>query len=290
MGNLTWIDALLSPLLLAWSSLSGRGSWGGRAWADFAGAFLVLLLVLAMLRRSLHPLFAGRRKLLWIWLGAVCLGPVAFDLMRHTLTAQISRYALAGLPAAVLLLSLAAARLPRKGRVLFLSLLVLTWVPNLWAIVATTVRNNEPYRPLARRLAMWTGPEDVVVVHAIPSGLIALARYSDTTAPFAAWVQQLGLRTVPKDLLELSAGRRRVAVVRVHEVATPAPEEAWLLEHARILTQREWPTRDRWNRNRLLVVEAPRQTGAPTPPPSRDQAPAAAAGREPADRGSESWR
>jgi len=72
----------------------------------------------------------------------------------------------------------------------------------------------------------------VVLVHSIPSGVLGLARYLEGDTPIISWVGQLRERHVPDDVQALTAGYRRVIVLKVHEVAEPAPEEAWLREHA----------------------------------------------------------
>jgi len=40
---------------------------------------------------------------------------------------------------------------------------------------------------------------------------------------------------VPSDLTALLAGRDRVALIRIHEVGEPAPEEQWLRANATVL-------------------------------------------------------
>jgi hypothetical protein len=53
----------------------------------------------------------------------------------------------------------------------------------------------------------------------------------------AAWVGQLGRRAVPADIEALVASRSRVALIRIHDVGEPAPEEAWLRAHATVLRE-----------------------------------------------------
>ena len=56
-----------------------------------------------------------------------------------------------------------------------------------------------------------------------------------------AWVGQLGRRRVPGDVESLVAGRERVALVRIHDVGEPAPEEEWLRAHATVVREQRLP-------------------------------------------------
>jgi 4-amino-4-deoxy-L-arabinose transferase-like glycosyltransferase len=241
-----WLDGLppplsllTAPLALGWSYVSGRGVWGGDVWADRAAALVVLTSGLLFLRRGRGALLEGGRSLLWLWVLASVLGPVVFDLLRGTGTSLIARYALAGLPAAILLLALALGSLPGRGPAIALGLLVAAWLPGLHAVMTHRDRAGEPYRAVAHRVGAWAGPSDLVLVHAIPSGVVGVARYLERDVPVAAWVGQLGRRRVPESLDSLLAGRARVAVVRIHEVGAPAPEEDWLRAHAVLLGEEQ---------------------------------------------------
>ena len=55
----------------------------------------------------------------------------------------------------------------------------------------------------------------------------------------ASWVGQLGQRRVPTDVEALTQGRSTVVLVKIHEVGEPAPEESWLLVHARLVDDSE---------------------------------------------------
>jgi hypothetical protein len=76
-----------------------------------------------------------------------------------------------------------------------------------------------------------------VVVHSIPSGVIGLSRYLRRDLPLAVWIEPLGLRQ-PDDLAGLLAGRRRVALVQVHNIGQPSPAEPWLREHRRLAVRK----------------------------------------------------
>jgi hypothetical protein len=160
---------------------------------------------------------------------------VVFDLIRGTSTSLVSRYALAGVPAAVLLTALAIGTLPAGLGLGALALLAATWAPGLRDVFAHRARAWEPYRVAAARVEAWAAPGDLVIVHSIPSGVLGIARYLEADVPVAAWVGQLGLRHMPGDLDSLLAGRGRVALIRIHEVGEPAPEETWLRANATVL-------------------------------------------------------
>jgi 4-amino-4-deoxy-L-arabinose transferase-like glycosyltransferase len=237
-----WLDGrppagklLTAPFSLGWSLLSGRGVWGGLHAVDTVGAMLVLALGINLLRRWRSAVLGDGRDLVWLWAIAACVGPVVFDLVRGTSTSLISRYALAGVPAAMLLVALAIETLPAKLGLGALTLLVATWAPALRDVFAHRERAWEPYRVAAARVGAWTAPGDLVIVHSIPSGVLGIARYLEADVPVAAWVGQLGLRRMPDDLAALLAGRHRVALIRIHEVGEPAPEEAWLRANATVL-------------------------------------------------------
>jgi hypothetical protein len=110
----------------------------------------------------------------------------------------------------------------------------MAWAPGVRDVFARRARAWEPYREVARRAAAWAGPDDLVLVHSIPSGVLGVARYLTGDVPMAAWVGQLGQRRVPDDVAALVSGRNRVAFIRIHDVGEPAPEEAWLRAHATV--------------------------------------------------------
>jgi uncharacterized membrane protein len=234
---------LTAPLVLGWSLVSGRGVWGGLKLADWAGALLVLAAGLPLLRQGREALWGHGRDLLWLWAIAACTGPVVFDLLQGTAASQINRYAVAGVPAGMLLVALALSAMPPRLITLATALLILTWLPGLRDLVRYRSRAGEPYREIAERVGAWVRPGDLVLVHSIPSGVLGIARYLPPDVPMAAWVDQLGQRRVPEDVLVLLKDRSRIAFVRLHEgrsiwyrpVGEPAPEEAWLRTHATLL-------------------------------------------------------
>jgi hypothetical protein len=234
-GHLTARDAVTNPLKLAWSLVSGRGLWGGSRLANrIAQGLFGLVLVLGLLRGR-RRLFRPRARLVWLWIAAACLGPVIFDLLRGSSASVVFRYALAGLPAAVLLPALAMRRWTAPARAAATTLILLAWLPGVVAVLTDASSYRRAYRDAAESAERWAGTDDLVVVHSIPSGVLGVARYLRPETAVAAWVGQLGRRRVPEDIRALAAGRRRVVFVRIHDVGAPAPEEDWLRRHARLI-------------------------------------------------------
>ena len=234
-GRLTPLEVLGNPVKLAWSLLSGRGLWGGWKPANRVAQALFVLLILGACLRHRRTLFRPSLRLVWLWLAGAAIGPVVFDLLRGSASSAISRYALDGLPAAVLLAAVALGRLrPGVGAGLT-ALILLAWTPGVWAVLTNASDYRSAYRDAATAAARWAGPLDLVIVHSIPSGVLGVAHYLPPTVPVAAWVGQLGQRRVPEDVSALVAGRRRVVFVRIHDVGAPAPEEGWLRERARLI-------------------------------------------------------
>jgi hypothetical protein len=155
----------------------------------------------------------------------------------------VPRYALAGLPAAFLLVGLGISRLPFRPRVAFLTLIMLAWLIGIRRMYLNDTRHFEPVRLMGQLLAARTGPSELVIVHSIPSVVAGVARYLEGQGVaaggpgFASWVGQLRERRVPESLQSLAAGRRRIILVKIHEAGEPAPEEDWLREHAKLVDE-----------------------------------------------------
>jgi len=242
-GELAWPRALGRPVELAGSLLAGTTGLGGWRQADRVAIGLLLMLVVWLLaQRSIGRLASRGSLLLWIWLAAACTGPLVFDLLRHTTTTNVPRYALAGLPAAMLLAGLGLSLLPARLQAAALAILLLAWAPGVWPVVVARVpRPRQPYRELDARLSSWAGPGDVVIVHSIPSGVIGVARYLPRDIPLAPWVVQLGTRRVPGDLERILGGRRRAAVATIHDLGATDSLLPWLEAHARPLGRDSFP-------------------------------------------------
>ena len=243
-------EAVLAPFELAWNFVSGP-RWSGPEMGDWAAGLMIGLIAFAGWRHSPSTLFSERRALIWLWLVAACLGPVAFDLLNGTGTARYPRYALGGSPAAILLLAYGVSLLSSKLRTVTVLALVLAWSQGVFALFSVSDRQGQSFKRIAASISSSIGASDVVLVHSIPSGVLALARYLDPNVQVASWVGQLGQRHVPEDVWELTRGATGVVLVKIHDVGEPAPEEDWLREHAVVVKQ----TRQK---NGRIVTFAPR--------------------------------
>jgi hypothetical protein len=215
------------------SYLSGHGPWIGPAWGRRAAVTTAILLGGLFWWRLKWRLFRGRRQLLWLWLIAALAGPLASDALLGTYSVAQTRYALAGLPAAMALLGLLLSRLRWSMAVPLLLLLAIPWFSGNRTIFVDRAP-WEPFAQVGQHLDTQAQPGDLVIVHSIPSGVTLVARYMRSDTPMLSWVGQLGQRRVPEDVQASAAGHRRVVVVVLHEVGEPAPEEAWLRSHGRV--------------------------------------------------------
>jgi Dolichyl-phosphate-mannose-protein mannosyltransferase len=163
---------------------------------------------------------------------AACAGPLLFDLVRHTYTSAVPRYAISALPQACLLAGIGLSCLSPRARTLILLLIVLAWSPGLLVILRSRARNQSPIREIAQAASANRRASDLILVHSIPSGVAGIARYANGPARLAAWVGQLKTRRVPDSIQWLAAGHAHIVLVKVHEVGEPAPEEDWLRSHA----------------------------------------------------------
>jgi hypothetical protein len=230
-------QALAAPFRLGWSFLSGQGFWASSTRSEWLAAFAFGTVAVALGLAFRRRLFSGERGLVWLWVAAACTGPVVFDLMRGTNTAAFPRYALAGLPGLLVLAAIGLSRLRPAVRVAVLLVILLAWSSGVRAILRLPSRQLEPYREVAASLSATVTPEDLVLVHSIPSGVLGIARYLNGATMVASWVGQLGGRRVPTDVQALTEGRAKVVVVRIHEVGEPAPQESWLRAHARLIDE-----------------------------------------------------
>jgi hypothetical protein len=242
-GDLVWPRALSRPFTLAGSLLSASTLLGGPRRADrFLTLLLVLMAIWIVSKGRIRRMFSHRALLVWLWLAAACVGPLVFDILRHTTTTEIPRYVLPGMPAAVLLAALLVRQLPPLLHAGLLACILLAWLPgNRRIIHSNLARPWQPYTELDARLEAWAQPGDVVLVTSIPSGFLGLARYLRPDIPIAPWVSQLGVREVPADIERLVSGRTRVAYVRVHSVGGSVAPEEWLRSNGRLLGREEFP-------------------------------------------------
>ena len=241
-GDLVWPRALGRPFALAGSLLSGSTLLGGWRRADrLLPLLLVLIAIWTVSKGRLRNVFSHRALLIWFWLAAACIGPLVFDVLRHTTTTEIPRYVLPGMPAAVLLVATLISQLPPVLHAGLLACILLAWLPgNRRVIYSKLARPWQPYTELDARLSAWARPGDVVLVTSIPSGFLGVARYLRPDIPIAPWVSQLGVREVPADIERLVSGRTRVAYVRVHSVGGSVAPEEWLRSNGRLLGREEF--------------------------------------------------
>jgi hypothetical protein len=240
-GDLTGLRALTAPIRSGWSLLSGHGSWGGSVWAEgvLAAAFAALTVVLVR-RRAARALVSAEALLLGLWVLASVIGPLAFDLLRGTTSSLVARYALPGLPAALLLVALAVERVRPRVAGAFLLLVVVAWSSGLAGLFAGPARPWAPFGALDQDLTAWSrgAPAgDLVVVDSIPSGVIGVARYLSSEARILSWVPPLRSRTAG-EIAPMIGDLCRVALVRTHTIGAPSSAQEWLQQHA-VLQRRD---------------------------------------------------
>lgn len=227
----------LAAFQLPWTFISPNSRW----WSSDPRLAYLAMVVFALLAffsivQLKRRLFSKPRQLIWLWLIMACAGPLMFDRIMGTYTTAVPRYAVVGMPAALLLISLALGRLHPTWRAGWLLLIVLVWVPSIWTVVTDPMRGWEPYKQLAARLDEQATHSDVMIVHSIPSGVLGMARYLKKPVTIFSWVGQLKQRHVPDDLDPLPA-QGRIILIKIHTVGEPAPEEAWLKTHARLASE-----------------------------------------------------
>lgn len=238
-----WLDGrlgrrgmILGPVKLAWGLVSGHGDWDRPGAARWLVTAVLLLLAIALLRRTRRRALAAPRVLLWLCVLAASLGPLLFDLVLGTRTTLFPRYALAGLPAALALTATALGRVGLRWRAALLLLLAAAALPADRAMYTEPSRHGHSFRQIGVDLREGGPPAEIVVlVHSIPSGVLGVSRYADPEMPIASWVGQLGQRRVPESIEALTAGASTVVFVRIHAVGAPAPEEEWLRNNATVV-------------------------------------------------------
>jgi len=267
-----WLDKRLGPaqhlyglLRLAGSLVNGSGVWGGSSVLMLGQFALFGLLGAAVARAGVGSFLRPAYQLPCLWMAASVVGPVVFDVLRGTATSEVERYALPGLPGALLVLACALHHVPvRVGGVVLVATLI-AWLPGIRDVPRAAPRWWQPFPTFARELAGLTGPRDLVIVNSIPSGVLGIARYVDPATPMASWVVQLGGRRMPEDAEALTRDRCRIAFVRVHDVGARAPLESWLRERADV--EREY-------RDPLMGTDVVRFTRAGRDPSCAASAPA----------------
>ena len=210
--------------------------------------FIAIMLAAAWRLRG-RMFLSPRWQLMWLCAGGAVVGTLLFDLVMGTYAIAVPRYAIAGLPAALLLAGSAIGSLPRLPRLGFTALVVLFYAAGVRQIYMSPFRTYQPWRQHAQVIAREAGAGDVVIVHSIPSGVVTTARYIEEArersprggppVEMASWVGQLGRRRVPQDIEALTAARERVFFFRMHAIGEPSPELDWLDANAKRVSRRK---------------------------------------------------
>jgi hypothetical protein len=248
-------DPLWTRLALPWSLFSVDAAEGVPGWVDFVnGAALLGLLLWALAARG-RRLVRGPRLAVWLAAAAAAFTPLLADAVLGTYASAHPRYALAGLPPAIVVVALLASLLSRRRLAFVMALLLTIGLAGSFRVQRAASRVSEPFDRVGAWLARDTSAGDVAIVHSIPSVVCGVARYAlaagagPASAPIASWVAPLGRREVPRDLVTLASGRRRVVLVEMHTVAGDVAEERWLRASARLARE------ETFEKARLVVFE-----------------------------------
>jgi uncharacterized membrane protein len=226
----------LGAMRIPWSLVASGGVWGSFDVQDQLVLALILVLAVFAAVKLSWRVFSKRRQLVWFWLATACLGPVVFDLLMGTYTTLVPRYAVAGMPAALLLIALALSRVRPAIGGLALLLILTAWLPGVRAILMNTSRTWEPFREVASTLERTAIESEILIVHSIPSGVLGVARYVRKPLEMYSWVGQLKQRQSPEDV-QFFMTRPRIVLVKIHTVGEPAPEETWLRDNADVVEE-----------------------------------------------------
>ena len=238
--------------ILQFFSPGGVGLWRSPRWSGLLALAAFGLVAAMMAWRMRWRAFAGDRLLVWLWFLLAALIPSMVDLLRGTYLANNPRYTIAALPAAYLLAGMGFVCMSRRFALFASALILISWGESIVKLYRLDSRVGERFRAPAWALASDRTASDLIVVHSIPSGVLGVARYSNKTTPIAAWVQQLGHRSVPASIESLVRGRSRVLFVLVHPLGEPVEEEQWLRQNSKV-------GRDGW-KDRIKVTDfRPRQ-------------------------------
>jgi hypothetical protein len=197
-------------------------------------------------------IISGPRVLLWASVGAACVGPLIFDLGLGTYSGAVPRYALAGLPAALLLVAAGLYRLQVPVQALVVTAFVIGWMPGLWRIHTEAARGSSPLREVAAELRERSREGDVLVIDSIPSGAVGLARYLDPSTPVAVRIGVLDRHVGHAELAALLASRR-VFLAKVRPGRRTAPHEDFVRQNASLAEEIRF-------RNSTLLEFVPRAT------------------------------
>jgi hypothetical protein len=217
---------------LLWSFFTIAGTWLGSKRIDHLGAVWVVAVVVVACVRRPREILNRRTALLWVWMTAAILAPITFDVLRKSFASITDRYVLAGLPAAFTLFAICLLEMPRGPGIIAGLAIVMIWAIGDRRVFLNPSRDSEPYRNVALRIDRESPHPDLLVLHAIPSGILGIARYLRSDIPLFSWVGQLHVRWVPDDIAQAAAGTHKVILVKIHQLGEPAPEDVWLKGHA----------------------------------------------------------
>ena len=131
-------------------------------------------------------MFARSRLLLWLLFVAPWAGLVLFDFVMHTYTVAHERYAIAALPVAYVLTATGLTLLSSGARTLLLLSILVAWAPNTLIYRQTGKRFSGRHR--AELVSAKERPTDLILINAIPTGLLNVVRYLKGPVPILSWM------------------------------------------------------------------------------------------------------
>jgi hypothetical protein len=170
-------SALRDTLLRFFAGSSGLWRTDRLEAANPAALTLFGVIALAAAWRLRVQVFTRGRLLLWLVFASACLGPLALDLVGHMYAMLYPRYTITALPSAYLLAGLALAALDRRIMLIGVTLIILTWVPDILGIDRSRVPSL-PLREVARAVAVDISPSDLILVRSTSSRVLGIARYA----------------------------------------------------------------------------------------------------------------
>lgn len=234
-------------LLLPWRLLS-PDLGDARTSMAIMNAIVFVSLAAISLKKLPWSFCSGQRTLVWAWLLAPCVGVFLFDFVQNTYTASVTRYVLSAMPAAFVLVGLALSRLDRRSQLVFFSLIVALSLAGDRRLYLAEARVGQPYLKVVHLLENDVQTSDIVIVHSVPSGVVGLARYlkalddGKNSVNMVSWVEGLGRRHVPDDVIAFAGGHSRIILVRIHdsiyERVDRLDEQRWLEQNARLTKTR----------------------------------------------------
>jgi hypothetical protein len=206
--------------------------------SNFVALVIFAIIGIAMALRLRLQIFGQCRLLLWLLFVAPWAGVLVFDFVMHTYTVAYARYAIAALPIACLLAGAGLSLLAGGTRRLLLVLVLVAWAPNSLIYEQTGKRVTARHR--AEIISAKESSTDLILIDAIPSGLLNIARYLKGPAPIASWMPTWvpqPMRQIPESIRDLAAGRTRILWVGGAGSAAVTPEKDWLRANAVVVEE-----------------------------------------------------